>query len=80
MVKAKEWSQKFREEIVALYKKGKWYKKISMLLNVPRDNVGSIILKVQSHWYCGYKMWSGTKEEAYSCHSKIREKTGGQEP
>ena len=48
MVKAKEWSQKFREEIVALHKKGNGYKKISKLLNVPRDTVGSIICKFRT--------------------------------
>ena len=45
MAKTKEWSQKFREEIVALHKQGKGYKRIAQLLNVPRDTVGSIVRK-----------------------------------
>ena len=48
MVKARELSQKFREEIIALHKKGNGYKKISKRLNVPRDTVGSIIRKFKA--------------------------------
>ena len=48
MAKTKEWSQKFREEIVALHKQGKGYKRIAQLLNVPRDTVGSIVRKYKA--------------------------------
>ncbi|KAI4874753.1 hypothetical protein NFI96_028371 [Prochilodus magdalenae] len=45
MVKAREWSQKTREEVIALHKNGNGYKKIAKLLNIPRDTIGSIIRK-----------------------------------
>lgn len=45
MVKSRELSQRFREEIIALHKQGKGYKKIAKALNVPRDTVGSIVRK-----------------------------------
>lgn len=45
MVKTREWSQKTREEVIRLHKNGNGYKKISKILNVPRDTVGSIIRK-----------------------------------
>ena len=45
MAKSKELSKKFREEIIALHKQGKGYKKIAKALNVPRDTVGSIVRK-----------------------------------
>ena len=38
-------SKTFREKIIALHKQGKGYKKIGKALNVPRDTVGSIVLK-----------------------------------
>lgn len=63
MVKAKEWSQKFREEIVALHKKGNGYKKISKLLNVPRDTVGSIIRKFKATGTVATKCGRGRKKK-----------------
>ncbi|KAI4876537.1 hypothetical protein NFI96_002225 [Prochilodus magdalenae] len=45
MVKAREWSQKTREEVIALHKNDNGYKKIAKLLNIPRDTIGSIIRK-----------------------------------
>ena len=45
MAKSREWSQKLREEIIALHKQGNGYKKIAKALNVPRDTVGSIVRK-----------------------------------
>lgn len=48
MAKTKEWSQKFREEIIALHRKGKGYKKIAQLLDVPRNTVGSIVRKYKA--------------------------------
>ncbi|KAI4876637.1 hypothetical protein NFI96_001152 [Prochilodus magdalenae] len=45
MVKAREWSQKTREEVIALHKNGNGYKKIAKLLNIPRDTIESIIRK-----------------------------------
>jgi hypothetical protein len=75
MVTARELSQKFREEIVALHRKGYGYKKVSRLLNLPRDTVGSIIRKVL--WLHNMVV---DKKEAFSSHNMIPEKTGGQEP
>ena len=43
MVKTREWSQKIRDEVIRLHKNGNGYKKISKILNAPRDTVGSII-------------------------------------
>ena len=63
MVKAKEWSQKFREEIVALHKKGNGYKKISKLLNVPRDTFGSIIRKFRATGTAATKHGRGRKKK-----------------
>lgn len=48
MVKVRELSKMLRQEIVALHKKGNGYKKISKLLNVPRDTIGSIIRKFKA--------------------------------
>lgn len=48
MVKTKEWTQKFREEIIELHKKGNGYKKISRLMNISRNTVGSIIRKFKA--------------------------------
>ena len=45
MAKSKEWSKKFREEIIVLHKQGKGYKKIAKALNVPRDTVGAMVRK-----------------------------------
>ena len=45
MVKAREWSQKTREEVISLHKNGNGYKKIAKLFNIPRDTIGSIIRK-----------------------------------
>ena len=46
MAKSKELSKKrFREEIIALHKQGKGYKKMAKALNVPRDIIGSIVRK-----------------------------------
>ena len=45
MAKTKEWSERFREEIIALYKQGKGYKTIAKALNVPRSTVLSIVHK-----------------------------------
>lgn len=45
MAKSRELSKKLREEIIALHKQEKGYKKIAKALNVPRDTVGSIVCK-----------------------------------
>ena len=45
MAESKEWSEKFRVEIIALYKKGKGYKTIAKTLNVPKSTVLSIVHK-----------------------------------
>uniref|UniRef100_A0AAQ4RPP5 Transposase Tc1-like domain-containing protein n=1 Tax=Gasterosteus aculeatus aculeatus TaxID=481459 RepID=A0AAQ4RPP5_GASAC len=47
MPKSKKISKKFREEIVALHKQGKGYKKKAKALNVLRYTVGSIVCKLK---------------------------------
>ncbi|XP_041472621.1 uncharacterized protein LOC121421887 [Lytechinus variegatus] len=65
MVKAKKWSQKFREEIVALHKKENGYKKTSKLLNVPiySDTVGSINRKFRATGATDTKNGRGRKRK-----------------
>lgn len=48
MAKSREWSQKTREEVISLHKKGNGYKKIAKMLNIPRDTIGSIIRKFKA--------------------------------
>ncbi len=48
MVKSRELSKKLREEIMALHKQGKGYKKLAKALNVLRDTVGSIVHKFKA--------------------------------
>lgn len=48
MAKSREWSLKFREEVIALHKQGNGYKKISKLLNVAISTIGSIIRKFKA--------------------------------
>ena len=45
MVKSRRLFKTFREEIIALHRQGKGYKKIAKALNVPRDTEGSIVHK-----------------------------------
>ena len=45
MVKPRRLFKTFREEIIALHRQGKGYKKIAKALNVPRDTEGSIVHK-----------------------------------
>lgn len=48
MVKSKEWSKKFREEVISLHKQGYGYKKIAKRLNISRDTIGSIVRKFKA--------------------------------
>ena len=48
IMKTRELSQKLRQEIEALHKKGNGYKRISKLLNIPRDTIGSIIRRFKA--------------------------------
>uniref|UniRef100_A0A8C5PJ22 Transposase n=1 Tax=Leptobrachium leishanense TaxID=445787 RepID=A0A8C5PJ22_9ANUR len=48
MVKSREWSRKTREEVITLHRKGDGYKKISKMLNIPRETIGSIIRKFKA--------------------------------
>uniref|UniRef100_A0A8C5N259 Transposase n=1 Tax=Leptobrachium leishanense TaxID=445787 RepID=A0A8C5N259_9ANUR len=48
MVKSREWSRKTREEVITLHRKGNGYKKIAKMLNIPRETIGSIILKFKA--------------------------------
>uniref|UniRef100_A0A8C5QBW8 Transposase n=1 Tax=Leptobrachium leishanense TaxID=445787 RepID=A0A8C5QBW8_9ANUR len=48
MVKSREWSRKTREEVITLHRKGKGYKKIAKMLNIPRETIGSIICKFKA--------------------------------
>jgi transposase len=71
MVKAKELSQKFREEIVALHKKGDGYKKISKLLNVSNDTVGSIIRKFKATGTVATQHGRGQKQKLSAAIEKF---------
>lgn len=48
MVKSKEWSKKFREEVISLHKQGYGYKKMAKRLNISRDTIGSIVRKFKA--------------------------------
>ena len=50
MAKSKEWSQKLREEIIALHKQGTGYQKIAKALYIPRETVGSIVCNFKVKW------------------------------